>query len=218
MLQDGNFNGAVGSISLITDALMNTSIIAADESARLSLINSAIVAGAARQSDPMVAALLSGLTFTSADDVKREAAKMKEFIDILAQDGITPEMLNQGNFTLETFRQMNHIDELVTCLYSMKSFEPVTRIVLTYGIRIFTGDQSYNYPEDVEITEQSAEDLKTAINLLPFLYESMNKERAGTLTIAQAAEANSYIERLKSLSFMSDEVYKKLESFIGLNG
>ncbi|MDR0974983.1 MAG: hypothetical protein LBL80_04760, partial [Ruminococcus sp.] len=33
MLQDGNFNGAVGSISLITDALMNTSIIAADESA-----------------------------------------------------------------------------------------------------------------------------------------------------------------------------------------
>jgi hypothetical protein len=164
----------------------------------------------------MVASLLSGLTFTTADEIRHEAAKMAELISILAEDGITPQMLTDGNFTVETFRGMTHVEEFTELLYSMKNYESTVRLVLTYGIRVFTGDLNYSYPADVPITADSADDFETAIKLLPDLFDSMMLERSGAMTATQAAVANSNIAKLKGLSFVSNEVFETLEKYIGI--
>jgi hypothetical protein len=217
VIQSGDMDKAMDSISIIADALMNTNIIAADETTRIDLIQSALVAGAAKQSDPMVAALLEGITFNSGDDFKNEAAKMQELIRILALDGITMQMLNQPRgLSFETFRGMTHTTELADALYSMSNYDALVRTILTTGVRTFTGDRSFNYPADMTISPDSKDEFASLLIILPELYNGMELRRAGTLSADDANRLKQDANTLMNYSFISPEAAQKIADYLGV--
>jgi hypothetical protein len=215
-ITSGDLNTAVENIGIITDTILNTDFIAADKEQRFSLVQSAIAEGAKRQSDPMVSALLSGLTFDSPEEMQEELDKTSELAAMATEAGINFSDLGSAAFKVTAFAMLSDADAFAAKLYSMKNYENIVRMILTTGVREFIGDDSFEYPDDVYIGLDTQDDFAIAIKLVPALIVTSRDENSENRSEENTAQIKSQMETLMNLSFVTPDIYSLFAEHLGI--
>jgi hypothetical protein len=215
-ITSGEFGTAIEKIDLITDAIMNTDFIAADKTERFNLVQSAIVAGAARQSDPMVASLLSNLTFDSPEEMQAEMKKTSELVAMAADSGIDLNDIGSATFSVVQLTLLKDADAFAAKVYSMKNYESLVRTILTTGVREFTNDDTFEYPADVKIAPDTQDDFVVAIRLVPEMVTTSKSYNSENRNAENTAKMMEEMNTLRGLGFVTPAIYQKFADYLGI--
>ncbi|MDR0991917.1 MAG: hypothetical protein LBL87_03350 [Ruminococcus sp.] len=213
--QSGDYTAALTNADLLIDVLMSTKIVAGNENDKLQLINKAIASGAARSADPMVASLLSGMSFESVDQLKADTHSLTDVMRKLVTAGLAD--LLTGNTSVDNIKKLTEYEDkesLVDTLYSTSFSDPIIHTLMSQGIRTVTGDAAFVYPENVKFTSDTKGDFLTMMNNLTAIYVTANDP---AITDKVSAFAPKLAE-IKSLPIVPNDVYDKIDKVFRKNG
>jgi hypothetical protein len=194
---------------------ISTDFIAADVNEKIELVNSLIKSAAENMSDPVLGALLANIQFNNADEMQNDARQITLVMQRLYDAGITS--LMDGNLNYDTVLQIRNYadkDGLISDIYSASNYKTLIMTILTQGVRAVLEDPAFAYPEDVEITPETAGEFRIILDNLTNAY-LINAEIAVEYDYDKADTLYENVEAINGLSLVPNDVYTKIQTKLG---
>ncbi|MBE6879886.1 MAG: hypothetical protein E7490_03490 [Ruminococcaceae bacterium] len=184
-----------------TDIYFDTKIIEADDSTRLSLINSAINGAIGKIDDNILKEVYSFKGYTSEAELSTDLSTVDSLYTV-AKDN---KLFEEGELLKKIF-DIEDKKSAVDKIYSLNFRDTILRYVLTSAIRSFSSDDSYVYPADIDFTDTEDD--------MVMLIETVQKVDNGEISKVEAAKT-LLTSPLVPRDVVSDVIENNISNVVG---